>query len=115
MNEQKPRPIMSQSVINSGQQVNRHLADREFDIKGQNNTRQIATALATGLVVGLGTTFGMFAGNPQMLTDSLPPMFAALGATLIVAATNWFRGKPVEEFAKEIVDRVLGEQDDAAD
>ena len=109
MNQEKQRPIMSRDVANSGYQAENGLMRGEYDIKVQNNTRQIATALATGLVVGLGTTVGMFASNPQMLTGALPPMLAALGATLIVAAANWFRGQPVEQVAKDIVDRVLGE------
>lgn len=83
-----------------------------MNIKGQINGRQLAAAIATGLVAGVTTTLGIIASNPGMITDALPPVFAAVGAMGIVSAYNWFRGQPIEDVAKDIVDRVLGKEGD---
>lgn len=82
------------------------------DIKGQNNRRQIAYGVSLGLAAGLVTSLGYFAGNMHLFTESLPGVISAALTYGAVALWNSFRGKPVEEIAKDITDAILGEEGD---
>lgn len=105
---------MSPSVVNSGEQVstNRLPAIGGTNIKGQNNRRQIVFGISTGVAAGLLTSLTYFAGNMHLFTESLPAVLATALTYGAVALLNAYRGKPIEEIAKEITDRVMGEETD---
>lgn len=107
---------LSRLIASYGEQVSKHRPPGTggTNIKGQNNGRQILTAIAAGAVVGVTTTLGIFASHPAMITEALPPVFAAVGAMALVSAYNWLRGRPIEDVARDVVDFVLGEEKDDA-
>lgn len=106
------KDFLSRIASSYGEQVStdRSLAPGGVNIKGHNNGRQILTAIATGLVVGVSTTLGIFASNPAMLTETLPTIFATVGSMALVSAYNWVRGREIQDVARDIVDKVLGEE-----
>jgi hypothetical protein len=106
------KEFLSRVIASYGEQVStdRSPAPGGVNIKGQNNGRQILTAIATGLVVGVTTTLGIFASNPAMLTETLPTIFATVGSMALVSAYNWVTGRKIKDVAKDIVDGVLGEE-----
>ena len=97
-----------------GEQVStiRSPAIGDTNIKGQNNRRQIVFGISTGIAAGLLTSLTYFAGNIHLFTESLPAVLATALTYGAVALLNAYRGKPIEEIAKEITDAVMGEETD---
>lgn len=91
--------------------ANSFTSDGDVDIKGQNNRRQIVFGLSMGLAGGLVTSLGFFAGNMHLFAESLPAVVVTVLTYGLVAIWNTYRGKPIEEIAKEITDRVMGEEE----
>lgn len=114
MSDEKQRPIMSRIRSFYGEQVstNRSPVSGGTNIKGQNNRRQIVFGISTGIAAGLLTSLTYFAGNMHLFTESLPGVISAALTYGAVALWNSFRGKPVEEIAKDITDAILGEEGD---
>lgn len=114
MGDEKQRPIMSRIRSFYGEQVStiRSPAIGDTNIKGQNNRRQIVFGISTGIAAGLLTSLTYFAGNMHLFTESLPAVLATALTYGAVALLNAYRGKPIEEIAKEITDAVMGEETD---
>lgn len=111
------KKTMSRDFPFYGEQVssNRTLVTGDANIKGQNNRRQIVFGLSMGLAGGLLTSLGFFAGNMHLFTESLPAVIGTVLTYGIVAIWNTYRGKPIEEIAQEITDRLMGEEKDEDD
>jgi len=113
MSEEKQRPIMSRVLSFYGEQVSTKIpAIGDTNIKGHNNRRQIVFGISTGIAAGLLTSLTYFAGNMHLFTGSLPAVLATALTYGAVALLNAYRGKPIEEIAKEITDTVMGEEID---
>ena len=114
MDDKNRRPIMSRIRSFYGEQVStiRSPAIGDTNIKGQNNRRQIVFGISTGIAAGLLTSLTYFAGNIHLFTESLPAVLATALTYGAVALLNAYRGKPIEEIAKEITDAVMGEETD---
>ena len=112
MDDKNRRPIMSRIRSFYGEQVStiRSPAIGDTNIKGQNNRRQIVFGISTGIAAGLLTSLTYFAGNMHLFTESLPAVLATALTYGAVALLNAYRGKPIEEIAKEITDAVMGEE-----
>lgn len=105
---------LSRVTASYGEQVSttRLPAIGDANIKGQNNRRQIVFGVSMGLAAGVLTSLGFFAGNMQILTDSLPGVVGTALTYAVIALFNSLRGKPIEEIAQEITDRIAGEEKD---
>lgn len=111
------RPIMSRVVSSYGEQVstNRSPVSGGLNIKGQNSLRQAVFGVSIGLATGTLASLTWFAGNMNLFSDSLPGLVVAGLTYAAVAIVNAYRGKPIEDIAKEITDQILGEENDVSD
>lgn len=107
---------LSRSFVSYGEQVstNRSPATGVPNIKGQNSLRQAVFGVSIGLAAGTLASATWFAGNMHLFSDSLPGLVVAGLTYAAVAIVNAYRGKPIEEIAKEITDQILGEEGDVS-
>lgn len=80
-----------------------------MDIRGFLNVRQIVYAIATGLVVGVGASIEHLSTHPELIKGAIGPMLGGLAMTALSATWFAWRGRPVDEVAKEITDKILGD------
>lgn len=109
------RENVSPESLSYGERVStiRHLAGAP-DIKGQNNLRQALYGVSLGVIAGAVVSLGWFAGHIHEFTGSLPGIVSAGIVYAVVAAYNALKGQSVEEVAREVVDTILGKDENDA-
>lgn len=107
------KDFLSRFAASYGEQVSTKIpVTGGSNIKGQNNRRQIVFGASLGLAAGIMTSLTYFAGNMHLFAESLPAVVVTALTYGSIALLNAYRGKPIEEIAKEITDRVMGEETD---